>query len=88
MPRSPLKVNRSFGGACHFHLYFQRKRKARKQCEVDDKQSLLFYPETKECSTETSVDFQRITQHNVPPLWETEIFEIQKSIVAFRGMTP
>jgi hypothetical protein len=39
MPCSPFKVDRRFGGICHFHLHCQRKNEARNQREAGSKRA-------------------------------------------------
>jgi hypothetical protein len=50
-PRSPLNVNRRFGGTCRLHLQGRRISQARNQCEAGGKQMEAT------CSSETSVGF-------------------------------
>jgi hypothetical protein len=55
-PRSPLKVNRRFGGTYRLHLQGRRISQARNQREADNKHILF----------ETSADFQRTSRCYIP----------------------
>jgi hypothetical protein len=62
-PCSSLKVNRSFGGTCRLHL--QGWRIAKQETSVKQT-AIRVQLEMKEmCSSETSVDIQRITQPHI-----------------------
>jgi hypothetical protein len=60
MQRSPLKVNRRFGGTCRLHRHGRRISQARNQRESrwQAKMGVI-------CSSETSVDFQRTTRRYI-----------------------
>jgi hypothetical protein len=68
MPCSPLKVNRRFGRT--FCLHLQGRRISRKTNQRESRWQAEFYPPTLKmeaiCSSETSVDFQRITRRYIP----------------------
>jgi hypothetical protein len=67
-PCSSLKLSRRFGGTCRLHLQGRRISQARNQHKAGG--FLLVYSSTLKrkatCSSETSVDFQRTTQHYIP----------------------
>jgi hypothetical protein len=68
-PYSPLKGNRRFGGTCRLHLHGRRIILVSSACyllHADSLLALFFDPVKATCSSETSVEFQRITRRYIP----------------------